>query len=962
MSEPIELWKVLVDECKHLGQPLDAVDIQKFKTELQAAEQSPISRDKDAALAAAFKAEAVEAVQSSILRRIYNHIHSLPTPRAALCLSGGGIRSATFALGVLQALAKLKLLERFDYLSTVSGGGYIGSWLSAWAQREEHGIHGVAAQLGNTTKDPLDPEPVPLARLRDYTRYLSPRTGLFSADLWTLASTYIRNLLLNWLVLLPLIAAVICIPRILPPLIGFCLPTWLAWLLLCVGIALQCYGMSFMAWNRMVHKRHRINTQKGFICFCLVELILAAFLITLAWPSLIEALSLEFDRRLLLEFVGIASAIGFVAAGAAGLLARNPRPSPGPGRPKPTYEKVIQEIVLEVVAAAFGAFLVWCAAKIPALNPNSHPVFYGSFAVPLYMLAFLLGAVVLRGLSSYLTTEEDREWSARAGAWVLIVIAFWSMAAGIVIYLPVVFANNALWRWLLGAITGAAGVSTALLGKSPQTPANSEQATQMVNRLGSSVKTRQWALAAAAPLFIVCLCAGISLAISAALTHWLKGVNTSSHLWPLSVVEHSAEWWMPVGCVGLIAASQLFGYFVNVNKFSLHAVYRNRLVRAYLGASRRYRQESPTYDAFAGFDPDDDLPMHHLRSRPFHIINIALNLSAGKRLAWQERKAESFTVSALHCGSAELGYRPATEYGGGIRMRGLRPERAISLGTALTISGAAANPNMGYHSSAPIAFIMSMFNVRLGAWLGNPGRAGSGSVNGRMIPPYGLAGPRIATRPLVEEALGLTDDENPYVNLSDGGHFENLGIYEMVRRRCRMIVVCDAGHDPSCGFEDLGNAIRKIYIDMGVRISFDDEVLIRPRQPDPQSTTPQAVAKYCALGTIHYEEVDYQEPGAVAARPGCLLYLKPAFYQGVPLDVYSYGQQYSDFPHQSTADQFFTESQFESYRALGEYVIEEIVKVSGVRPRALEGLFQAAKIYVARGAPLAGSPKGRCKG
>ena len=101
----------------------------------------------------------------------------------------------------------------------------------------------------------------------------------------------------------------------------------------------------------------------------------------------------------------------------------------------------------------------------------------------------------------------------------------------------------------------------------------------------------------------------------------------------------------------------------------------------------------------------------------------------------------------------------------------------------------------------PIAFIMSMFNVRLGTWLGNPGKAGLVSLNGRVIPPYGLAGPRIATRPLVEEALGLTDDENPYVNLSDGGHFENLGIYEMVRRRCRMIVVCDAGHDPSCGFE-----------------------------------------------------------------------------------------------------------------------------------------------------------------
>ena len=134
----------------------------------------------------------------------------------------------------------------------------------------------------------------------------------------------------------------------------------------------------------------------------------------------------------------------------------------------------------------------------------------------------------------------------------------------------------------------------------------------------------------------------------------------------------------------------------------------------------------------------------------------------------------------------------------------------------MAISGAAASPNMGYHSSTTLAFLMTLLNVRLGAWFGNPGKAGA-----RHWPTtYGCSSPRQAIRPLVDEALGLTDDTHPYVYLSDGGHFENLGLYEMVRRRCKRIVVCDAGQDEGCAFDDLGNAVRKIYVDLGVRIKW----------------------------------------------------------------------------------------------------------------------------------------------
>ena len=96
--------------------------------------------------------------------------------------------------------------------------------------------------------------------------------------------------------------------------------------------------------------------------------------------------------------------------------------------------------------------------------------------------------------------------------------------------------------------------------------------------------------------------------------------------------------------------------------------------------------------------------------RPFQVINIALNIVSSKRLAWQERKAEPFTVSALHSGNGYLGFRSSQKYGAG-----------ITLGTAMAISGAAASPNMGYNSSPVITFLMTLFNVRLGWWLGNPG-------------------------------------------------------------------------------------------------------------------------------------------------------------------------------------------------------------------------------------------------
>lgn len=134
---------------------------------------------------------------------IIQNIHELPDGPTALCLSGGGIRSATFALGLIQALARLRLLERFDDLSTVSGGGYIGSWLSVWISRVSPLEVLQTLRSRPAAPSTQSPEPGQIEHLRRYRNYLSPNWKLLSVDTWTLIATYLRNLFLNWLVLIP---------------------------------------------------------------------------------------------------------------------------------------------------------------------------------------------------------------------------------------------------------------------------------------------------------------------------------------------------------------------------------------------------------------------------------------------------------------------------------------------------------------------------------------------------------------------------------------------------------------------------------------------------------------------------------------------------------------------------------------------------------------------------------------
>jgi hypothetical protein len=193
---------------------------------------------------------------------------------------------------------------------------------------------------------------------------------------------------------------------------------------------------------------------------------------------------------------------------------------------------------------------------------------------------------------------------------------------------------------------------------------------------------------------------------------------------------------------------------------------------------------------------------------------------------------------------------------------------------------------------------MTLFNARLGWWLGNPTKG-----------TYKDPGPTFALRPMIDEALGRTEDRQKYIYLSDGGHFENLGLYEMVLRRSQCIVVVDASRDPDRKFENLGNAIRRIRVDLGVDIRIRDIVNYSKKENEPIT--------YCAIGDILYNDIDKSENGF-------LIYIKPALIGEVPTDVFNYAKDNLEFPHESIRDQWFSEQQFESYRTLGFYAIEQI--------------------------------------
>jgi hypothetical protein len=726
-------------------------------------------------------------------------------------------------------------------------------------------------------------------------------------------------------------------------------------------------------------------------------------------------------------------------------------------------------IALEFLGAGVAAFVA--GRMMLALAPLSRfdvgligAELFVCFSVPLMLFLFVIEGAVLLGITTALSSEHEREWVARAASGLILVALVWILATGTALLVPVALYQSPA---IIAALGGISGLAALVTGRSAKTAAN--VTTRETTSAGRSFG---FLIGAAASICLIVIGGAISLLATEIVRRPVfervqpgrvsrVTINTvvvpdgaSDYTVKLSTNKPKSIWtlappaWQHIDALRhprgplrtlfllLLPLAFFAGLLLDVNTYSMHSMYRNRLIRAYLGASRWKRRPN----AFTGFDPQDDLQMHQLRPEllwgasftdfrcfleelrkhydekaegdlmsrlphrviddtieflrgpvdaepidlnpivigaindlmidtdfyggfseavpspslllknrewleahfksikpvgfrpPLHLVNIALNLVGGDKLAWQQRKAESFTVTPLHAGSQYLGYRDSRDYGG---------EGGITLGTATAISGAAVSPNMGYHSSGAVTALMTMFNARLGWWLGNPGPIGEGT--------FTKAGPGHAHAALFREATGLTNNSSSWVFLSDGGHFENLGLYEMVLRRCRHIIVCDATADDKYAFSDLGNAVRKIRIDLGIPIDFD-AIHIEP--PDPKNPGTAQVRRYCALGNIRYSKVDNPSRSTGLRRDpedGLLLYIKPVVYEDCPVDIRNYVKTNPSFPHESTGDQFFSETQFESYRALGAHCIDQILG-EGQESLSMETFFTAAETYVRTGA------------
>jgi hypothetical protein len=960
---PLNLAQVLDEERKRIGKPIKRSPAPTDGSSGAAGNGGSVSQTLPDA------ASGDPTALQSVLEEMHLSRH------AALCFSGGGIRSATFGLGIIQSLSKHSLLQKFDYLSTVSGGGYLGSWLSAWISREhenrttdtdrDHGVRTVEKAMSTRTAADLDdpnPEPPQLQHLREYSNYMRPKRGLLSADTWTLAAIYLRNLLLNLLIFVPLITALLMLPRFLFRAFIYrnAPPTVDSLLLIVAGLAGSFaigFVISSLPSKRVVKDEVEpqkegagkfntfLNTDPGVLIFGVMPLVTTAFLASVLWmwhatsrtrldPFGVFRMEMPEwignDLGLFLFVTSIAYLFGLGFFILVSYLIRGRLP-----------DRDFKGAAAALASSLIGGFLLWLAATrlfpflwtsfLTNFGGGYIAQFYVAVAIPFFLLIVLISASIYVGLTSRPATDEDREWLARYGAWVLIICGVWF------VFNLLVLIGPSVWEWLFrfhwtdlfteglpaalssavavisGAIALVGGFSGRSLVRDEPKKSRSSLALAYLPRVASVV-------------FLLAILVGLAY-LATALFYAIGSASAMDHVSTLRQVHFV---WLVVLFVALGAIGFAMACFVNVNKFSLHGAYRDRLVRAYLGASHRDRKQN----TFTGFDDKDNLELHKLEhQRPLYVINATVNLVGGKNLAWQDRKAASFTMSPLHCGSwAVNGYRKSKEY----CRSNTPPKRALRLGTAMAISGAAANPNMGYYSSSIVTFLMSLFNIRLGWWLGNTGEPGSAyhwwnRGNHRF---FEKVGPSIAVLPLLNETLGRTDETKKFLMVTDGGHFENLALYEMVLRRCKLIVLSDGAADADFKFGEIANAIQKCKVDLGADIEFVGSMNIRPRSKEKEDE--KLTRSRFAIARIKYPEthmvrVRNKDTGKYEdlrkRRTGWLLYTRPTFYRNEPRDILNYAESNDKFPHQSTGDQMYDEKQFEAYRGLGYVTMEEIRRI-----------------------------------
>ncbi len=952
---------------------------------------------------------------------------------AGLAFSGGGIRSATFCLGALQHLAQAKKLGSFDYLSSVSGGGYIHQWFASWVYRDANdpilnkgkapGLERVATDLvPQPHADAPARTPTQISWLRRYSSYLTPQRGIASADTWTMVAVWFRNTFLNQIVLFSFLALCILLLRSLlgiavpPGQPGWSFPVRLmGWLVHLgqtwywpIGVVLHRLG----AWDLAgAAYRWRWPLCAAFVvvlavvlqltalrmCFAIVSvkgiktngappagaldnagvvtwIIVPAFVlaaITARWmtPQVLWAAAgymvvlclwpwfRKPDEGPLRHRPAMMVAVSLLVIAAAtwlGTRGDNHRPAgimttldcfadnsarwlnaelePTPDTDGARAEKVLLNsravdgvIVSQQISVAMVPKKPICKDCLAPSrwHPKVERGHLYAIVVPLVILTLIFTLLRLElGLLGNWVADSEREWLARLGAWAAMLGAAW-LVVGIIALL-----GPALLKWLASGSTVtkvsalAAGLAvhavTLFAGASSKT---SGQPTSKSGLFGYAWLDLVGMVGA--PICILLLLIATSGAVD----------------WGIASSGLVTVWFVT------LALFWAFGNRVDINAFSMHNFYRNRLARCYLGATNMER----TPDPFTGFDDHEtggrrknssgsSVPVAALRPKRFRLGQTAptrfdgpmpifcstLSLTFGEDLAFQERKGTSFAFTPMYSGYS-VGWTAASSPADETSLNGYVPtekfayEGGITLDSAAAISGAAMNPNQGVNTQPALAFLMTLFNVRLGWWIANPRRIGQWKFKDHPVTLRGW-------RYLRNELFSRADDTSKYVSLSDGGNFENMGLYELVRRRCSYILVCDAEQDDGPKLNGIGLAIEKCRTDFGVEIKLDLRDLMNPMPiPGTPTGSPGAVAaprKAYAFGTIHYP-APLEGRGAYLGR---IVYVKNVVTGNEPGDILHHRLVNPQFPNDSTVNQWFTETMFESYRRLGQWNLAAAMK------------------------------------
>ncbi|WP_046113123.1 patatin-like phospholipase family protein [Aquincola tertiaricarbonis] len=775
-----------------------------------------------------------EEVAASGAPRPNARLRELPT--VGLALSGGGVRSATYGLGLIRGLAQRELLPRFDYLSTVSGGGYVGAMLGRLVLAL--GVRQAQAMLA-ARRSPL------LDWMRRNGRYLTPAG---THDVGVAAVTYLRAFVA--------IHGELMMAALLFGLLVVAPHLW----------QMSTDTLDPNAWQ--------------------------------AWGSLWLPLATAWMCATL---PGLAC--GYWVA----------REGPDPTRRHTTH--ALHEQLMAAALVACALLLPWLAWRLRLLSPLAE----GRIGLPLVLLSVasvaagvattlvvLARSPVSRGLASARLRRRTTEVTRQA-----LLIAALAVFMGLLDLVSWRLLKLALSDrdWLWGGV-GLGGFAALVLR------ALAQPLQQMVQQASASLGTWTPRLlnAAGVAVLAIVLCFWLStvqwLVFTPAPLGWLDAVPP---VWRAGgIAAWCGLWWLTTAHNGGMA-----------NASSLHGFYRARLTRAYLSVGNPNRPvlqpqlDGAHADVTQVVSRDDaDLRDYHPERAggPVHLINTCLNQTRDdlSGLFNADRKG---TVLTVRPDGVEIGPRE--------RVCFTRASEVGTLGKWIAISGAAAAPGAGAYTSRGWALLLFLVGVRLGHWVREPAPPQA------PRPAWCDALWRLAAKPLMlwsEATATYRGRSRPWWYLSDGGHFDNTGVYALLRREVDFIVLVDASCDARYEFLDLENLVRKARIDFGAEIEFypHEEATRRFGVGDggltvlsPQDMADSQSARGVLLGRIRY----LRPAGCAAGTPehhGTLLVIKPNLHAALDVDVLAYAQRHGRFPHESTGDQSFDEAQWESYHRLGE--------------------------------------------